>query len=511
MNNLTDEKLTNLVNQKIRKSLIYEANDNIDAIPDNTIENPFKGEVVDTEFLNTSDFSTKYDEFENSLMNAINYNFVNKPIKYNEIITSYNSLCNYIKVSLKYDRLSNLKKNIIDYKMSELVDNIAIVRNISEVSDYATIYSNYLNQMIENINNKTYQRINVKFSETSKKELQNLMKLDEILYKTFKSYDRNKTPIKKRKLTELFTKYLKIYNKLKPILTSEDKIKLIISDKQLLNDIQVATENFMTEIIAEQPKEEPYIDRLPIMIDTGFTYPSDPYNELKKFYEDNPEYQSDYISVMEQSNNLKDAFLIPDLKERKRAISDLIKNYQSTKRKFTEKIKKMPVRTEEEIQLKKNEITYKEKIISILNSQQEYYQKQIRALDLIQKTQQDVLAQQDKIIREVEETKDETQTEQPKELEKSIIKLRIKTIDSIISELNSKIRTTDFEEEKLKMMDEIQAYEREKNNLEDELKASGKKKGKKQRKSKKVVKQPKMDKAGQRHRLAMKILKRLVK
>jgi len=171
----------------------------------------------------------------------------------------------------------------------------------------------------------------------------------------------------------------------------------------------------------------------------------------------------------------------------------------------------MPVRTEEEIQLKKNEITYKEKIISILNSQQEYYQKQIRALDLIQKTQQDVLAQQDKIIREVEETKDETQTEQPKELEKSIIKLRIKTIDSIISELNSKIRTTDFEEEKLKMMDEIQAYEREKNNLEDELKASGKKKGKKQRKSKKVVKQPKMDKAGQRHRLAMKILKRLVK
>ena len=545
MNNLTDEELTNLVNQKIKKSLLFEANDNVEAIPDNTVINPFAGEVVESDFLDASDFSSKYDEFENSLMNAINYNFVNKPIKYNEIITNYNGLSNYIKVSLKYDRLSNMKKNIIDYKMSELIDNIAIVRNISEVSDYATIYSNYLQEMIDNINNKTYQRINVKFGETSKKELQNLIKLDETLFKTFKSYDRNKTPIKKRKLAELFNKYLMIYNKLKPILTSADKDKLIVRDKTLLNDIQLATETFITPsfVIGEDATVVDYEKTIGVPEPSGgvgeakegeVLYADIPYDNLKRFYDSKPEYKELYSSVMAQSNNLRNAFFnLPILAEKKATIDSLIKKFSPIKTSITKRVKDMPEGKKAQKKSKAAESKYKDDLIKLLDEQQKGYQNQIKIFEETEKTKADAIAKRERERARAEEERIKAEEEAypppiapvaPEVVERDVEKeRRIEELKNVISALSKVLRDNeDFptltEEQLTNYEQELQNYIEQLRLLESEGK--GRRKVKKQTKTKKAIKktklikgiqQPKGGKQAKRQNLMMKILKRLNK
>jgi hypothetical protein len=284
--------------------------------------------------------------------------------------------------------------------MSELVDNIAIVRNIATNSDLESIYSSFLQEMIDNINRKYYGKISTKFTKAQQEEFKAFEKYDQKLRSAYISYKtKGELSINKRKLKDIFDKYIKIYLKLKNV-TGFDKTGLIIANKDLLNEIQEITDTFVNTYndsgtfeqsetlgeIASLLRQQLITGAVTGTVTGELTKPSyidNPFNAVTSYYEA-PQYalsksaslETDYDKLITDSRILhQNFFSAKSLKEKEAELDRLKKSIGSTKSKISNALNKLNNSKDRLYNLEQYELEkpFYDELIILINNQIEGY------------------------------------------------------------------------------------------------------------------------------------------
>jgi hypothetical protein len=197
----------------------------------------------DPKFLSNTNFYEYYDNFKNSIAEALNQNIMTqgKGVKYNQIITEYNKLVRFIISQLNYNSLSNYEKDIINNEMKNLIDDVDAVKAITKNSGATEMFYYTLENIINDLSDNTYNIIKVELKKTLDNQKRQLAEYETKLEAEIINYDILPNSATKKKITDLYKKYSTLYKKIGKLFTKVERKAFKINDDRFLNKIEEIT------------------------------------------------------------------------------------------------------------------------------------------------------------------------------------------------------------------------------------------------------------------------------
>lgn len=199
--------------------------------------------TYDPEFLSNTSFYNYYDSFKNSLVEALNQNVMTqgKGIKFNEIITEYNKLIRFLSSQLNYNSLSSFEKDIVDKEMTNLIDDVDAVKELTKSSGPTEMFGFALENIINNLSDKSYGIVKVELKKTLDNQKKQLDELEVKLNKAINDFYSSPTETKKIKVGDLYETYSNLYKKIARVFTKPERRKFMINDDGFLTKIEQIT------------------------------------------------------------------------------------------------------------------------------------------------------------------------------------------------------------------------------------------------------------------------------